>query len=259
MHPAPKGCADRVDLFRRLRPELRAYVEADRADKNVRRDARRMRRLLAVTIAYKAERYASRGLPPKLALTRCALSAEQLRHDYQRDHGGPLPAKSTIQGHLKALFAGHCADVLPARWDERRQVMLSPGYTYDLRVLALTLGRHGRGLLTWLRRQLHTYTHNRFSGSKHIGPTSDRERMERRARGALEWAISAAEGRRNNVGFRLAALCRDIGLDQIEVERVLESYQEAVEWSGAHPYTRREALSTVRCAFRRPARGWSFA
>lgn len=77
--------------------------------------------------------------------------------------------------------------------------------------------------------------------------------LERRVGRALEWAIGHAEGRRNNVGNWLAWRCSRLGLDQHDVESVMEQYQQEVCGLGDHRYPRSEAMATVRSVFRRAA------
>lgn len=64
----------------------------------------------------------------------------------------------------------------------------------------------------------------------------------------------AAEGERNRTGFWLACQLRDSGLTQDEAAGYVLRYQQAVEECGREPYTEREALSSLRQAFRTPAR-----
>ena len=64
----------------------------------------------------------------------------------------------------------------------------------------------------------------------------------------------AAEGERNRTGFWLACQLRDNGLTQDEAAGYVLRYQQAVEECGREPYTEREALSSLRQAFRTPAR-----
>lgn len=264
MRGAQKGTADRrVDppaaivrlAFPRLRPELRAYLHAERADAREHQlRTRKRRRLLAITVCRLAHQRRKAGLSAGKALKNCALPVDQLVELFEQQHGY-RPARSTIQEDLRALFGGYHAGILPQRLGtyHGKTIILSPGFTYDLRVIAITLSRHGRLLLQWLRTELSKCTPTYPScGSKHIGPISEGERVDRRVRGALEWAISHAEGQRNNVGNVLAwVLRREIGLERHEVEAVMDKYQQHVEWWASPSYTRREAMATVRSVFRR--------
>ncbi len=64
---------------------------------------------------------------------------------------------------------------------------------------------------------------------------------------------AGTEGR-NHTGFRLACQLRDSGLMQMESEAVMLDYANQIGGSGAEPYTKGEALATLRSAFSKPAR-----
>ena len=68
----------------------------------------------------------------------------------------------------------------------------------------------------------------------------------------LDKAItSSASGSRNNAGFCLACQLRDNGFSQAEAESAAEIYAASV---GDRTYTRKEAISSVRSAYKRPPR-----
>lgn len=61
-------------------------------------------------------------------------------------------------------------------------------------------------------------------------------------------------GRRNEVGFWLACQLRDNGVDMAEAEPIMRVYQESVETLGGERYTWREAMNSLKQAYRRPPR-----
>jgi hypothetical protein len=71
------------------------------------------------------------------------------------------------------------------------------------------------------------------------------------------WLARALEqarvGSRNATGFWLGCQLRDAGLPLSEAEPVLVAYAAAVP-AGNHPYTEREAVESLRSAYRQPAR-----
>lgn len=68
--------------------------------------------------------------------------------------------------------------------------------------------------------------------------------------GALRWAVSnGLEGSRNANGFWLASKCRSDGLSVPDAEQLMMEYQNAVT-NPASPYTEREALASLRSAYR---------
>ena len=63
----------------------------------------------------------------------------------------------------------------------------------------------------------------------------------------------ATVGNRNDTGFWLACQLRDLGLDESEAEAYMIRYAEGVP-QGEHPYTVKEALSSLRSAYKREPR-----
>jgi Bifunctional DNA primase/polymerase, N-terminal len=63
----------------------------------------------------------------------------------------------------------------------------------------------------------------------------------------------AREGNRNQVGFQLACQLRDDGVSEAEAREIVRSYAAQVT-QGKTPYTEREALASVRSAYKRPPR-----
>lgn len=132
--------------------------------------------------------------------------------------------------------------------------------TFDLRRIP---GKRAKERLGFLREYAHAVNTLRKRGSagnaarllaSRRGSSSfSVNRPQRRAAGMLRWALLHADGQRNNVGNVLAWRCREFGLDQPDVETVMERYQAEVCGLGSHPYTRPEAMATVRSVFRRGA------
>lgn len=94
--------------------------------------------------------------------------------------------------------------------------------------------------------------------------TNERTRQEKTPQGggfALEagrkWlseAIKQArEGNRNQVGFHLACQLRDDGLSIIQAEQIMLAYADQVA-AGKTSYTEKEALTSLRSAYKRPPR-----
>lgn len=71
---------------------------------------------------------------------------------------------------------------------------------------------------------------------------------------AIRWVQNSEKDGRNEAGFDLACELRDAGLTQSEAEGVLMAYQSQVETAGDHPYTRDEALASLKQAFSRAPR-----
>ncbi len=71
----------------------------------------------------------------------------------------------------------------------------------------------------------------------------------------LDKALSrAAQGNRNQTGLWLACQLRDNGYTEGEAEGVMLDYASQVHGNGTEPYTRLEAISTLKSAFSKPAR-----
>ncbi len=64
----------------------------------------------------------------------------------------------------------------------------------------------------------------------------------------------AAEGNRNETGFWLACQLRDNGYTEAEAEGVMLDYASQVSGNGIKPYTRTEALESLKSAFSKPPR-----
>ena len=77
----------------------------------------------------------------------------------------------------------------------------------------------------------------------------------------LRRAIEQSPGGRNHAGLWLACQLRDNAYSQMDAERVVKSYQSAVQNAKAGDvYTEQEALKTLHSAYNRAARdGWSVA
>lgn len=71
--------------------------------------------------------------------------------------------------------------------------------------------------------------------------------------GLLEEALARAAGGRNNTGFWLACQLRDSGMDYDAARDVMNTYRQSVS-VGSDSYNGREALASLRQAYRRPAR-----
>jgi len=65
----------------------------------------------------------------------------------------------------------------------------------------------------------------------------------------------AIQGSRNRTGLWLACQLRDSRYSETEAEPVMIEYASRVHGNGTHPYTRAEAIATLKIAFGRPARG----
>jgi hypothetical protein len=88
-----------------------------------------------------------------------------------------------------------------------------------------------------------------------LGGIAGRDRVQRALKGAVK---NAHEGNRNSGGYFLARRCIDGGLTEHEAAKILISYCDKVGQSTPRAcprYTRREAMVTVRSAYRQLARG----
>ena len=65
--------------------------------------------------------------------------------------------------------------------------------------------------------------------------------------------LKATEGNRNHIGFSLACQLRDDGMSQAQAQSIILAYADRVA-PGTSPYTRREALASLRSAYSRPPR-----
>ncbi len=65
--------------------------------------------------------------------------------------------------------------------------------------------------------------------------------------------LKATEGNRNTVGFSLACQLRDDGVSQTQAQSIILAHADRVA-PGTTPYTRREALASLRSAYSRPPR-----
>ena len=71
----------------------------------------------------------------------------------------------------------------------------------------------------------------------------------------LEKALGkATQGSRNDTGLWLACQLRDSGYTEAEAEGVILEYASRVHGNGTEPYTRAEAIATLKSAFSKPAR-----
>jgi hypothetical protein len=71
----------------------------------------------------------------------------------------------------------------------------------------------------------------------------------------LRWAVQNTHIGRDNAGWRLAARLRELGLDQDELEAMMEQYQRAVcvlDTPG-NPYTLADCRGTAKRAMRKVA------
>jgi hypothetical protein len=78
-----------------------------------------------------------------------------------------------------------------------------------------------------LARRVNCASSSAWPASPHARCRLTANALERSLSRALDRAIGNAEGRRNNIGHRLAWRCRYLGLDLHEVEAVMEQYQQA--------------------------------
>ena len=90
----------------------------------------------------------------------------------------------------------------------------------------------------------------------HRQPATDAVEIDGAPEKFLDNAVQAARlGTRHDTGFKLFRQLRDAGLDLDTARKFAESYQIAVEKLGNHPYTWREAWSSLRGAYsRKPVR-----
>lgn len=113
---------------------------------------------------------------------------------------------------------------------------LSGAHTYKLPVTVITGADLAERTFRWLS---HT-------ASATVGVTL----QERRREGCLKHACDTAqEGLRNAKGHWLVRRCIDIGLTEDAAEKVIGRYQETIALIG-HRYTPKEALATLRSAYR---------
>jgi hypothetical protein len=227
-----------------------------------RRIAARRERVLAAIEVVVAELAVKKRLPLERALTNAALG--------NRVHevfvaGGGKGCERTVRDDIRGLLGspvGQMPDQLREVFPGARgpfRVKQRGANTYS--VLAVADNKLRKRLLRRIHARIALFarvTRSRVNcnagGARspfhHAQCRLTANALERSVCRALERAIGDAEGRRNNVGHRLAVRCRYIGLDQHDVEGVIEHYQEEVCALGSHPYTRREAMATVRSVFR---------
>jgi hypothetical protein len=217
-------------------------------------DARHTRLLEAIAITI-AELTLKKGLPLETALTNAALGNRV--HEVFIAYGGK-GCERTVRDDIREILGppvGQMSDHLrEAAADVPLKVLCRGARTYSvLGVKDATV----RKRLLW---RIHAITAlfarltRSSAGSSSPSPSGSRRltanTLERRVSGALEWALGHAEGQRNNLGNWLAWRCRKIGLAQHEVEAVMERYQGEVCGLGPDPYSRRDAMATVRSVFR---------
>lgn len=71
----------------------------------------------------------------------------------------------------------------------------------------------------------------------------------------LDKALSkATQGNRNETGLWLGCQLRDSGYTEAEAEDVMLDYASGVDRNGTEPYTRAEAIATLKSVFSKPAR-----
>lgn len=71
---------------------------------------------------------------------------------------------------------------------------------------------------------------------------------------AIGWSRDGSRDGRNEAGFHLAGQLRDEGLTEGEAWDEMQKYQRAVKDAGDHEYTEREALASLKSAYRLPTR-----
>jgi hypothetical protein len=228
--------------------------------------ARHERELEAIAIAV-AELTVKKRLPLETALTNAALGNRV--HEVFTAKGGK-GCERTVRDDIRELL-GAPVGQMPVQLRELFpgargpfQVTQRGANTYN--VLAIEDNK----LRERLRRRIHALialiarlTRGRVNciggsatpPSPHAQCRLTANALERHLHRALERAIGDAEGQRNNVGHRLAWRCRYLGLDQHEVEAVMEQYQQEVRGLAPHPYTSSEAMATVRSVFLHAPRG----
>lgn len=208
--------------------------------------------------------FLDKGVPFDKAVKNAALGTHRI-HGILVEAGVKI-SRRTVHTRLPELYEmpigrmpAHLHDAAP---DVPVKVWWLGANTYNL---YLDPSPRGKRLLAALRRydlarsRWRGHSSHRFSlrsSGTYYSPSGVGLRanlVEQVVGGLLEWAILHAEGQRNNIGNWLAWRCRAKGLDTHEVEDVMDHYQEAVCWLASHPYTHREAMSTVRSVFRRGA------
>ena len=210
-----------------------------------------------------AELVIKKGLPLETGLTNAALGNRV--YDLYVKHGGKA-CERTVRDDIRELFGepvGRMPEQLVELFPGARGPFLVQrrgANTYSVLAIAddklrTRLLRRVHALIEQFARLTRTRV-NAITTGRSAPPFASRgsltaNELNRSVSRALERAIGDAEGRRNNVGHRLAWRCRYLGLDQSEVDQVMEQYQEEVCGLGSHPYTRREAMATLRSVFRR--------
>lgn len=88
--------------------------------------------------------------------------------------------------------------------------------------------------------------------ARHAPQTGEGVKAETLLRRAID--LARGQGHRNDNGLWLACQLRDNGYDEASAEGILRQYVESVCGLGANPYRYAEAASSVKSAYKRPAR-----
>ena len=228
-----------------------------------RRIAARHDRVLGAIEIVIAKLAVTKGLSLETALTNAALGNQV--HEVFTANGGQ-GSERTIRNDIRDLLGApvdRMPDQLRAIPDCPLKVWQRGANTYNLLAvqdekLRKRLLRRIHALISLFARLTRSSARSSGSSAPPSLPAQCRltaNTVGRKVSRALERALGDAEGQRNNVGHRLAWRCRYLGLDQAEVEREMERYQGRVCALGPDPYTRREAMATVRSVFKHGPRG----
>jgi hypothetical protein len=235
-----------------------------------RRIAARHDRVAEAIAVVVAELTVRKRLPLETALTNAALGNRV--HEVFTANGGK-GCERTVRDDIRELLggpAGQMPDQLRELFPGARgpfQVKQRGASTFNL--LAVADDKLRKRLLWRIhalialfarltRRRVNCNGVTARSPSTHAQCRLTANALERSVSRALDRAIGDAEGQRNNVGYRLAWRCRYLGLDQHEVEAVMQRYQQEIGcWPGGdgQRYMWPEARATVRSVFLRSPRG----
>ena len=236
-------------------------MRAARKGSSVDRRIAAQRAQVANAVGILVREFLDAGVPYEKAVENAALGTHRT-HEILTQAGVEI-SRRTVHTRLGELYGAPVgrmpAHLHQAAPDLPLKVWWLGANTYNLyrdrsrrgeRLLA-SLGRYAQRVQRWTSARARAFSLRSDIYYSDDGVALRANLVEQIVGGLLEWAISHAEGQRNNLGNWLAWRCRAKGLERDEVHEVMDRYQQEVCWLGTHPYTRHEAMATVRSVFRR--------
>ena len=206
-------------------------------------DLTRPERVVAEYLAERTTQRLQDGWSLEYALRRAAFGRDMVRRGLAAE--GIFYDRKTVARALNGLvqrgvlrLAGQLDDWSDPRADGTVEPVLKSGaYLYTLTIDLYELGAFASA---WLLYAIDAALGGMTLTTRHV-------------KAWLRGLISHAhEGNRSMGGYILARRCIDAGLTEGEAVLLMAAYQKAVP-VGSRPYTRREAMATLRSAYRRNA------